>query len=103
MIAKFSKGDDVFSGGYGKRTLLMPEGAIALNDKDTVIAGTKISKGDDVISGPTAVSDPIDYDKLAAATSNQTVTATMQYDNYAARDYHGRVSYGEFASKNKIQ
>ena len=35
-------GDDVISPGYGKRTLLMDEGAIALNDKDTVIAGTNL-------------------------------------------------------------
>jgi hypothetical protein len=42
LVAKFSKGDDVVSPGYGKRTLLSPEGAIALNDKDTVIAGTDL-------------------------------------------------------------
>ncbi len=49
-----SKGDDIVSeGGYGKRTLFGPEGAIALNDKDTVIAGTDLfKKGDDVISSP---------------------------------------------------
>ena len=32
-------------GGYGKRTLLSPEGAIKLNDKDTVIAGTDLGGG----------------------------------------------------------
>jgi hypothetical protein len=37
-----SKGDDVVSPGYGKRTLMAPEGSIALNDKDTVIAGTNL-------------------------------------------------------------
>ena len=38
-------------GGYGKRTLMGPEGAIALNNKDTVIAGTNLfPKGDDVMS-----------------------------------------------------
>jgi hypothetical protein len=41
------KGNDIMSpgegsSGYGKRTLLGPEGAIALNNKDTVIAGTKL-------------------------------------------------------------
>jgi len=46
-----SQGDDVVSPGYGKRTLYGPEGAIALNDKDTVIAGTKLF-GDDVVSAP---------------------------------------------------
>ena len=30
------------SSGYGKRTLLGPEGAIQLNDKDTIIAGTNL-------------------------------------------------------------
>ena len=41
------KGDDVLSeGGYGKRTLLSPEGAIKLNDKDTVIAGTNLGGGE---------------------------------------------------------
>ena len=51
LVMKYaSKGDDIVSPGYGKRTLLAPEGAIALNDKDTVIAGTKLFKGNDVIN-----------------------------------------------------
>jgi len=51
-------GDDVMSpgensSGYGKRTLMGPEGAIALNNKDTVIAGTDLfKKSDDVVSKP---------------------------------------------------
>lgn len=53
----FSKGNDIFSpgdgSGYGKRTLFGPEGAIALNDKDTVIAGTDLfQKGNDVMMSP---------------------------------------------------
>jgi hypothetical protein len=48
---KFLKGDDVVSGGYGKRTLLAPEGAIQLNDKDTVIAGTDLGGGTKQPSG----------------------------------------------------
>ena len=44
---KFLKGNDVMSkGGYGKRTLMAPEGAIALNNKDTVIAGTNLFPND---------------------------------------------------------
>lgn len=56
LVSKFSKGDDIMSpgtggSGYGSRTLFGPEGAIALNNKDTVIAGTNLfDKGDDVIS-----------------------------------------------------
>ena len=39
--------DDMVSSpsGYGSRTLMGPEGAIALNDKDTVIAGTSLFDG----------------------------------------------------------
>jgi hypothetical protein len=49
-------GDDVVSpapggSGYGKRTLFGPEGAIQLNDKDTVIAGTNLF-GNDIKSEP---------------------------------------------------
>lgn len=50
-----AKADDILSeggsgSGYGKRMLLAPEGAFALNNKDTVIAGTNLFRGDDVIS-----------------------------------------------------
>jgi len=40
--------DDMVSSpsGYGSRTLMGPEGAIALNDKDTVIAGTSLFDSD---------------------------------------------------------
>jgi hypothetical protein len=55
----FNKGDDVLSpgsggGGYGSRVLFGPEGAISLNNKDTVVAGTDLfQKGNDVVSPPT--------------------------------------------------
>ena len=48
---KFLKGNDVVSKGYGKRTLMAPEGAIQLNDKDTVIAGTDLGGGTQQSSG----------------------------------------------------
>jgi translation elongation factor EF-Tu-like GTPase len=38
--------------GYGARTLLTPTGAVALNNNDTVIAGTNLFKGNDVTSYP---------------------------------------------------
>jgi len=41
----FSKGDDVMSPGYGKRVLSTPEGSIALNNKDTIVAGTDLGGG----------------------------------------------------------
>ena len=58
VASSYMNGDDVMSpgentSGYGSRTLMGPEGAIALNNKDTVIAGTNLfPKGDDVISAP---------------------------------------------------
>ena len=39
---KFLSGNDVMSQGYGKRTLLAGKDAIALNDEDTVLAGTDL-------------------------------------------------------------
>ena len=45
------KGDDIVSPGYGKRTLLAPEGAIDLNDKDTIIAGTDLGGKGNTSSG----------------------------------------------------
>jgi len=40
--AKSQTADDMVQPGYGKRTILSPEGAIQLNDKDTIIAGTDL-------------------------------------------------------------
>ena len=74
---KFMKGNDVMSAGkgkngYGKRTLLAPEGAISLNDKDTVIAGTDLDrKGKQQTqqsSSPSINMQPM-IDKLAAVES----------------------------------
>jgi hypothetical protein len=56
ITSNSQEGDDVLSkpqgasGGYGSRVLLGPEGAISLNNKDTVIAGTDLFRGNDVIS-----------------------------------------------------
>ena len=38
--------------GYGSRTLSTPQGSYALNNNDTVIAGTNLFRGNDVYSGP---------------------------------------------------
>ena len=51
--AKSTLADDAISPGYGKRILLSPEGSIAFNDKDYIMAGTEpFTQEDDVISGP---------------------------------------------------
>jgi uncharacterized membrane protein len=54
--SKFMQGDDVVSQGYGKRTLMAPEGAIALNDKDTVIAGTNLGGKNQSANAPSSPS-----------------------------------------------
>ena len=38
-------GDDVISPGYGERMILSPEGTVALNNQDTVVAGTSLNQG----------------------------------------------------------
>ena len=40
-----NKADDIMSPGYGKRILSAPEGTFALNNNDTVIAGTNLNRG----------------------------------------------------------
>jgi hypothetical protein len=60
--------------GYGKRTLMGPEGAIQLNNKDTVIAGTDLfKKGDDTMSGP----------KGSLSVSNSTAPSPAAPDSNA--------------------
>lgn len=39
------KADDMVSSGYGDRTLVTPKGSIALNNSDTVVAGTNLGQG----------------------------------------------------------
>ena len=84
---KYSQGDDVMSpggGGYGSRTLMGPEGSIALNNKDTVIAGTNLFPKDRE-SRNTSSAVQIDYDRLADAiamgaekgTSRANVTTNL--------------------------
>jgi hypothetical protein len=41
-LADMAIADDMISPGYGKRTIFSPEGSIALNDNDTIVAGTDL-------------------------------------------------------------
>ena len=43
-IATYATADDYMSPGYGKRTLSTPEGTVAFNDKDTIVAGTNLEQ-----------------------------------------------------------
>ena len=110
MVAKFSKGDDVISGGYGKRTLFDQDSlsVTAFNDKDTIVAGTNLHKRDAAVSlppvpvteiaaaqmasppPPPSASPPgggIDYDRLANSMSNVQVRGgDVKFDTNAYRD-----------------
>lgn len=82
-------GDDVVSPGYGQRTLFGPEGAIALNDKDTVIAGTNLfdgKKGDDVVSAPKGAIRMNQPTQQAPQPSNVYISADGLLTNINARN-----------------
>lgn len=51
ITGAFSKADDAISPGYGQRVLLSPEGSIAFNNKDTIVAGTNLGRGNGSSSG----------------------------------------------------
>jgi hypothetical protein len=46
-LSSMMKADDMASPGYGSRTLVTPKGSIALNNSDTVVAGTNLGGGGD--------------------------------------------------------
>ena len=52
ITGAISSADDMIQPGYGKRILFSPEGSVAFNDKDTIVAGTNLKQGNDVISAP---------------------------------------------------
>jgi len=69
-----STADDMIQPGYGKRTLLSPEGAIRLNDKDTVIAGTNLGGGDTINS--VRSSPAMDISPMISAINQVTAAVT---------------------------
>jgi len=72
-----SKADDMVSPkGYGSRILSGPEGSIALNNNDTVIAGTNLGGG----GGGRNDSTPLDYEKLANAIQSGASRAQINLD-----------------------
>ncbi len=81
VTAPFTTSNDLYS-GYGERTLITPKGAYALNNKDTVIAGTNLFRGNDVFSGPAGalnLTQPeFDYDKLAQAMSKVQISSQVK-------------------------
>lgn len=78
-LYSMSKGNDVVSpggggNGYGNRTLLGPEGAIQLNDKDTIIAGTKLFENKQSNNQPT----PIMVSNSSSNNSSSSVSTDTQ-------------------------
>lgn len=77
MLSKGKKGNDVLSmgqgsGGYGNRMLLGPEGAISLNNKDTVMAGTNMfDNKSNVVASRNVTDSPI------AASNNNMINALI--------------------------
>jgi hypothetical protein len=84
--AKSSNADDLMS-GYGDRTLITPNGSYALNNNDTVIAGTNLFRGNDVYSGPkdsiNLAQPEFDYAKLANAMSQVKLVAVSKPSEFA--------------------
>jgi len=78
----YSKADDMMSpgagSGYGSRTIMGPEGAIALNNKDTVIAGTDLFP-----SQPGAASPPQNNNIVVAEVkrTNQLLQSILNRSN----------------------
>jgi hypothetical protein len=72
------KADDMVSeGGYGKRTILSPEGAVRLNDNDTIVAGTDLGGGE----GESVKSSPsIDLTPMISAI-NEVTSAVNQLNS----------------------
>ena len=84
MAMKSAKADDAIFPGYGKRALL-EEGSITLfNDKDTILAGTKLNKTDDMISRPEGTV------QAAAVAPPQPVILKNEvvYDSHQSANYY---------------
>ena len=76
-LAGAKSGNDIMSpggAGYGSRTLMGPEGAIALNNKDTVIAGTNLFPKENRTSTPQSI---IQQDNSEAKRTNALLEALI--------------------------
>lgn len=78
LISDASTADDLVSPGYGSRMLMSPEGTIALNNKDTVIAGTNLGGGSTTKSSST---DMKETNMLLKAILNKEGTVQIDSSN----------------------
>ena len=93
--------------GYGKRTLVAPEGTFALNNNDTVIAGTSLFKSDDVVSagaGKMTMGSGLSKDDLvdAFSSANLNINNKMSVDMFARNDANNLISFGQITKPNLI-
>jgi hypothetical protein len=91
------KGDDVVSeGGYGSRTLMGPEGAIQLNNKDTVIAGT------DLFSNPSKGQSQSAPAVSAIASSNNSMIGALISEFRGVRSDMASGKIGVYMDNDKV-
>ena len=69
LVKSATKEDDFVSPGYGKRTLSSPEGTIAFNDKDTIVAGTNLEQ-----NTTTNINTPTQNSVINRPTTNSMVS-----------------------------
>lgn len=78
--------DDMVQPGYGKRTILSPEGSIALNDNDTIVAGTNLGGG----GKSETISPTIDLTPLISAISQVKTSVDRLYAKDTSINMDGR-------------
>ena len=75
IMSSINKADDLISPGYGKRILSAPEGTYALNNNDTIVAGTNLM--------PNINPSPIEYNTnlISNPKASPTATTVISSDN----------------------
>ena len=107
LYNKFKKADDLMSpgqgmGGYGKRLLLAPEGQFALNNRDTIVAGTNLDRPSTGIAPSQSQAAPVQQAAAPAQSApqqseiknNTSVTVKMDAD---------KLGMASAKSSNRIQ
>ena len=86
-LYSMSKADDFKSEGYGKRTLLAPEGTFKFNDKDTIIAGTNLNRQPSPSSDTSALAESINsmHNTLKQSINKPSVAFINGEDAFARR------------------
>ena len=103
-IAYMNKADDLVSpgmsnSGYGKRTLTGPEGTIALNNKDTVIAGTNLFPN----TPPLPTTTIVNNNSNTPRNTNVNTTVTLSEQDIRAIANAVREGAMEGTSKANVQ